>query len=122
MAGQRVFTVDEINALLPRLNVVMATQMERRRAIEDRLRALASRTGALPSDLVVLASDTTDVAEAKRAIAEMVSEYEAGWRDVEAMGGVLKDPRLGLVDFYGRVDGELVWLCWKYGEASVDHF
>jgi hypothetical protein len=38
------------------------------------------------------------------------------------MGGVIKDARSGLVDFYGRVDGQLVWLCWKIGEDEVTHY
>ena len=38
------------------------------------------------------------------------------------MGAVLKDPRTGLVDFYGQVDGKRVWLCWKYGEDAVTHY
>jgi hypothetical protein len=35
---------------------------------------------------------------------------------------VLKDPRTGLLDFYGQVDGKLVWLCWRYGEDAVTHY
>ena len=38
------------------------------------------------------------------------------------MGAVVKDPRRGLLDFYGRVDGKLVWLCWQYGEDEVSHY
>jgi hypothetical protein len=45
-----------------------------------------------------------------------------GWREVEDLGAVIKDPREGLVDFYGRVDGKLVWFCWKYGEEGVTHY
>jgi hypothetical protein len=38
------------------------------------------------------------------------------------MGAVVKDPRKGLIDFYGRVEGQLVWLCWQYGEPEVSHY
>ena len=38
------------------------------------------------------------------------------------MGAVLKDARMGLLDFYGYVDGKLVWLCWKFGEEAVAHY
>jgi len=38
------------------------------------------------------------------------------------MGGVIKDPQTGLVDFYGRVGEKLVWLCWRYGEDSLSHY
>jgi hypothetical protein len=38
------------------------------------------------------------------------------------MGAVIKDPQIGLIDFYGRVDGNVVWLCWKYGEEEVTYY
>ena len=38
---------------------------------------------------------------------------------IGALGVVLKDYVQGLVDFYGRVDGRLVFLCWQRGEPSV---
>ena len=41
---------------------------------------------------------------------------------LENLGGVVKDPLRGLVDFYGHVEGQLVWLCWKYGETEVSHY
>ena len=45
-----------------------------------------------------------------------------GWQRVQKWGGVVKDPQTGLVDFYGRVDGKLVWLCWRYGEDSLGYY
>jgi len=41
---------------------------------------------------------------------------------VQTLGGVIKDPQTGLVDFYGRIEGRLVWLCWRYGEDSLGYF
>jgi hypothetical protein len=35
---------------------------------------------------------------------------------------VVKDPQTGLVDFYGRIDGRTVWLCWRYGEDCVGYY
>jgi hypothetical protein len=58
----------------------------------------------------------------KRELVRRIEEYRAGWREVEQLGAVVKDPRLGLVDFYGQVDGKLVWLCWKYGESEVGFY
>ena len=41
---------------------------------------------------------------------------------VQTMGGVIKDPQTGLVDFYGRVGEKLVWLCWRYGEDTLGYY
>jgi len=34
----------------------------------------------------------------------------------------IKDPKQGLVDFPALRGGREVWLCWKVGERSVDHW
>ena len=52
----------------------------------------------------------------------MLARTRRGGARFEQLGAVIKEPRQGLVDFYGRVDGRLVWLCWKYGEAEVTHY
>lgn len=38
---------------------------------------------------------------------------------IEQLGGVVKDLRMGLVDFLLEVEGEPVFLCWKYGEKDI---
>ncbi len=96
MTSPRFYTVEEANAALPRLRVIVAQQMQRMAELESK-RDLAARPA-------------------------LINEYEDGWREVEAMGVVVKDPRIGLLDFYGKVDGRVVWLCWKYGEETVAHY
>lgn len=118
----RVFTLAEINELVPTLASLVGRQLTRRSDIEQRLKKLSEALGDVPSDLAVKDDDPVEVRSMKRELAVRVEEYQVGWRDVEELGGVLKDARQGLVDFYGRVDGKLVWLCWRYGESEVTHF
>jgi hypothetical protein len=122
MPEPRVFTLEEVNALVPRLARLVAGQLERRNVIEAELRELSVAVGFVPTDLAVSADDSREVVTIKRRLAERVAEYQRGWTEVEELGGVLKDTRLGLIDFYGRVDGKLVWLCWKHGEPEVSHY
>jgi hypothetical protein len=122
MAQRRIFTVTEVNALLPRLNYLVGLQLERRGKLDEELQALADAVGESPPSLADKASDSESVRRAKRQVSQAIAEYKAGWDEVEHIGGVVKDSRLGLVDFYGLVDGELVWLCWKYGEGVVNHY
>jgi hypothetical protein len=117
-----VFTLEAVNALLPRLRELMQAQMDRRNEIEERLQQLAKLLGEVPDTIQIEDSDTGEVRELKRDLMERVDRYQSGWREVEEMGAVLKDARAGLVDFYGQVDGKLVWLCWKYGEEAVTHY
>jgi hypothetical protein len=117
-----LFTLEAVNALVPRLKALMATQLERRTAIEERLGRLAELVGSVPNVIAVEAGDPPQVRTLKADLAERVEDYQSAWREVEDMGAVLKDPRMGLVDFYGQVDGKFVWLCWRYGEDAVTHY
>jgi hypothetical protein len=122
MASQQVFTLEAANALLPRVRELMGVQMDRRKHIEERLTKLAERIGEVPEAISIEENDPADVRSIKEDLLVRVEEYQDTWRNLEEMGGVLKDARAGLVDFYGRVDGTLVWLCWKYGEDEITHY
>lgn len=118
----RVFTLEEVNDLVPQLSVVVKRQLERRSEIEVLLIRLGRELGDVPERIVLDPADPTDVRDMKRDLVRRIEEYRAGWKAIEEMGAVLKDARMGLLDFYGTVDGKLVWLCWKYGENEVAHY
>jgi hypothetical protein len=118
----RVFTLEEVNDLVPKLAPVVKRQLERRSEIESLLMKLGRELGDVPERVILDPADPTEVRAMKRDLVKRIEEYRAGWRAVEAMGAVLKDARTGLVDFYGHVDGKLVWLCWKHGEEAVNYY
>ncbi len=122
MTDRDVFTLEAANALVPRLREMVGRQLERRTEIESRLKNLSQILGEVPSEIVPKDDDPDDIRVMKTDLAKRIGEYQAGWREVEELGAVVKDPRIGLVDFYGRVDDKLVWLCWKYGEAEIGYF
>jgi len=122
MENPRVLSIEAANALVPRLRDLMQGQMDRRHAIEQQLGRLAAHLGRAPDNLVPSEDDPAVVRELKSDISDRVQRYEAAWAELEEMGAVLKDPRSGLVDFCGRVDGKLVWLCWRFGEDAVTHY
>jgi hypothetical protein len=123
MAGApTVFTLEAVNALIPRLRALVGAQMDRRSDIERRLEQLADLTGRSPETIQVDEFDPPDVRDLKGKLFDRIDVYRRMWQEIEDMGAVLKDPRTGLVDFYGRVDDKLVWLCWKYGEDVVSHY
>ncbi len=117
-----ILTLEAANALVPRLRELMDGQTARRRDIEERIDALTRRLGKTPGAIEVDPADPPDVRELKTDIVARLETYQAAWAQLDEMGAVLKDPRTGLVDFYGHVDGKLVWLCWRYGEDAVTHY
>ena len=121
MPAQQLFSLEEVNALVPELTRIVGKQLELRASIEKMLDDLAEITGAR-GDVTPRSEDTPDVRRQKRDVARAVDTYQQGWTEVEVLGGVLKDPKEGLVDFYGKVGERLVWLCWKFGETRIDHY
>ncbi len=117
----RIFTVGEANALLPRLNVILERQMALLTAMDSLAAGLRQRD-VDPESLDPAPGDTPEVAALKGRFRAAVQSYREGWSEVEALGVMVKDARAGLLDFYGRRGGSLVWLCWKYGEPAVAHW
>ena len=122
MSKEQVFTLEEVNALLPRLNAIVHQQLGRRSAIEERLRSLGDQLGSVPDAITLEADDDDELRGQKTELLRRIEEYQSTWRTVEELGAVLKDARSGLLDFYGQVDGKLVWFCWKAGETEITHY
>ena len=120
---QRVFTLEAVNALVPELSTAVGRQIARRGTIESLVAELRRELGGeVPERIVMDPADPTGVRMLKRDLVAELEAYKAGWQAVEEMGAVLKDPRLGLLDFYGEVDGRLCWLCWRYGESECGFY
>lgn len=122
MNTPRVFTISEVNALIPDLSDLVGAQLREQSEIEHGLAELTRLSGSTPASLDAGADDRREVLKLKRELKDRIQRYEAGWARVQTMGGVIKDPQTGLVDFYGRVGEKLVWLCWRYGEDSLSHY
>jgi hypothetical protein len=114
----RTYSVEEANAALPevrRLVEMIVLRIESLPELQESARVAeyrAARPGAG-------AADATAADDARRAIQAAELDLAGAVTRLERMGVALKDPRLGLVDFYGYRDGELVELCWKLGEDTV---
>jgi hypothetical protein len=128
-AGIRVFSLEEVNALVPRLRDMVGQQIDIGQEIQRRVAELyaligseESAVGAEVVDITVYPEDSEAARRLKRELSVLIGRYKQGWRDVQELGAVVKDTNTGLLDFYGRVDDRLVWLCWKYGEESIDFY
>lgn len=108
---ERLFSVDEANAMLENLR----PRLER---IRD-ARAIVIASSEQVREMV--ASDGGGVA-GEPAYWEAARVLRAEIEHLAAAGVVLRDPQAGLVDFLGEVEGRRVWLCWKLGEGSVAHY
>ena len=126
----RVFSLEEATALLPQLRLLVGAQLELGQEIQRQVGELYALVGsgggesgsAEVVDITVHATDAPPVRTLKRRLSRLIGRYKQGWRDVQALGAVVKDTSTGLLDFYGRVEDRLVWLCWKYGEDGIEYY
>jgi len=106
-----VFDVEEVNALIPRLDALIARLHESARALQLEREAVQAATGEAPS--------MAELLRARPAARRLAEAMEAAATEIAGLGGQLKDLTLGLVDFPGQWDGAPVLLCWQYGEPEV---
>jgi hypothetical protein len=107
---EKFYSVEEANALVPKLKPLL----ERIRATQEELaqdktvaavREKASHNGGgLPA----------------RHLSELTRTLERDLRQLREWGIVLRDPTIGLIDFFHRRGSETVFLCWKLGENRVE--
>jgi len=109
-----MFRLDEANATVPRLQLLMERLQRSALRLHDEMTALAEETGVALADL------SPDELLRRRPEARLlVEELDAVVREIEESGAHLKDIQLGLVDFPAEMDGEVVYLCWQFGEPEV---
>jgi hypothetical protein len=116
----RLFTPKEANAFIPHLTGIFASTREEL----ERARALAREMSELGFPITDLESGELNptapaAVQAKhREIGEVVERLRARLREVGEMGVEVKAAD-GLVDFRSRYRGNVVYLCWRYGEPTV---
>jgi hypothetical protein len=104
------YSVDEANALIPKLTPLLQRLRDSQQALaEDKtvaaVREKASHNGGgLPG----------------RHLSELTRTIERDLHQLQEWGIVLRDPSIGLIDFFHQRQGETVFLCWKLGESKVE--
>lgn len=114
MPHEKLFRLEEANATVPRLQLLMERLQRGALRLHDEMCALAGEQGVELTDL-----STEDLLRARPAARLLVEDLEAVVREIEDTGAVLKDVQLGLIDFPTERDGEVVYLCWQFGESEV---
>jgi hypothetical protein len=104
---EKLFTAEEANQLIPRLEVLV----RKLQANAAQARARAAEVGT-SANLEELSRSDPKLRNAMREMGKVAEE-------IQGFGCFLKDIDLGLVDFPGEVNGDTVFLCWQYGEPRL---
>jgi hypothetical protein len=109
----RTFTLIEANRtlqqLMPRVKEMMAARtrlVELQPSLAPVLQKLLGNGGSRISSEVL----------------ETFERLRAAVRAIEAEGVLVKDLETGLLDFPSEREGEVVFLCWRYGEPAIAYW
>lgn len=110
----KVFTLAEANALIPRLSILMSRLQPALLALRAAAEKLANGPAAETSIDEWFEQDP-EVREHALLVRDLLGE-------LQSFGVQIKGLELGLVDFPADLGGERVLLCWQYGEDEVSFF
>ena len=113
----RMFTVEEANGLLPALRPLIENILENLRRLKSKSETVIRREQLDP--------ETADLMERLRQdgeIARLVGQIKGWVEEIQTHGCLCKGVEQGLIDFPCLVGAEVVFLCWQFGEPSVNHW
>ena len=111
MSDERLYTIEEANALLSDLR-------ERLVRIRDARQVLFRSAEVVKEQVSTDGGGTHGGRDYWQAQSTLRAEIER----LAEENIVLRDPESGLVDFPGEREGRRVWLCWRAGEERVEHW
>jgi hypothetical protein len=121
--GPRIYTPREVNALIPKMMRIFG-EIDR---IRERIRLIKKRMDVL--EMIwgeeINSEGNTDRREYLHFQADLDAagkEFEVQSRKIVDMEGIPKSVDHGIVDFYGVMEGRLVFLCWKRGEDRLAYY
>ena len=117
----KTFTLDEAQSLIPVLEALLKRAIDGKHAaeeVESQLSDLSRRiylSGGMRVNLPQIARQRAEMESHLERVRESISE-------IDSIGVQVKDLDTGLLDFPFRLDEEIVLLCWRMGESSIEHW
>lgn len=119
-APRRYYTVEEANNALPLVKAIVADIVRQFREVRDRKERLdAIRKRPQRAEKSVYAEEVAQIEEELEKDVRVLQGYVD---ELTRLGIELKDLDKGLIDFWGKLDGRDVYLCWMLGEEEVAHW
>lgn len=114
----KIFTPDEANRMLPLVSRIADDIVATYAGVNLALQAYETERARADEDDTRLAT----LRQRDEEVTSALDRFQALIEEVESLGGTVKDYENGEIDFYGEVDGEIVYLSWKRGENRISHW
>ncbi len=120
MSEEKIYTVEEANAMLP----WVVEQLENASAAVERL--AETRSDLADLDGLTRSNGHGDIdsrlSDARAEASSALDALRGILGEFEERGIPVRDIDSGLIDFPGERDGRKVWLCWRMGELEVGYW
>ncbi len=116
--SDRTFTLDEAQTLLPVLESLLKQAIQSKKLIEEvdaEMQETAHRIFMNGGTMV----NVINLSKRKVAREKAIQRAKDAVAEIAATGVQVKDLDVGLLDFPCRVEGDILLLCWKLGEAKI---
>lgn len=116
----RLFTLEEANALLPWLEEQFDRMMPRRDELAARQEQLIDLLRRRRSN--GHSSSEEEIVATQQAVDRLTKELQEQLQEVSRRGILVRDLGRGLVDFPSLREGREVYLCWLRGEERIGYW
>ena len=111
---QKLFELDEARSTLPLVSRIVSDIVEVTAQMKEIYLEIREVAGE--------GSDRERLDELLERLQEIADGRSEFFEELAALGVEMKDPNKGLIDFPALLDGRVVYLCWKLGEETVEHW
>jgi hypothetical protein len=113
---RKYFTLAEANRTLPLVKRIVADLM----TLHPQWHDLVAKYELVAAQARPEWGESTEQLALRGRIEEAARQINDFMVELEQIGCVFKGFDLGLVDFYGRLDGREIFWCWKTGEERIE--
>jgi hypothetical protein len=117
----RLYSEAEARALLPEVIPVLEALRDAYVALRAIQASIAAEARGARGD-GDLPTNAFAKEEQENEVDSLHDRLQAAAARIEEWGIELKDPEQGLVDFYSRRDGEVVYLCYRLGDPGLQYW
>ncbi|MBI1870832.1 MAG: DUF2203 domain-containing protein [Chlamydiae bacterium] len=121
MLNMKFFSIEGASELIPQLEVYV----EKLRKIKNKILQKQIQIDTLlmvggTAEPITYDSSQASVQKDVEELNLLIEEFNRVLEEINKLGCQLKDPDLGLIDFFYIHNDKIVNLCWKSGESKVE--
>jgi len=117
----KTFTIEEAQSLLPVMESLLRRALDGKQSADE----VESVLSEFSRRIYLSGGMRVDVSKVSKLRAQMEGHLQTvreSVAEIDSIGVQVKDLDTGLLDFPYRLDDQVVLLCWRMGEPTIEHW